>query len=72
MRSNVYPQLQLAVDVLSSKELLKIAENVYPNFDIIEMGTSLNVTGVSEKFLIDTLRYELLIAQSRNALFAFC
>ena len=43
MSSNVYPQLQLAVDVLSTEEMLKIAEMVYPNFDILEIGTCLIV-----------------------------
>ena len=38
---DMYPQLQLAVDVLSTEEMLKIAGWVYPNFDILEIGTCL-------------------------------
>jgi len=41
MNNDVYPQLQLAVDVLSTEEMLKIADLVYPNFDILEIGTCL-------------------------------
>ena len=33
--------LQLAVDVLSTEDMIKIAEMVYPYFDIIEIGTCL-------------------------------
>lgn len=41
MSNNTYPQLQLAVDVLSIEEMLRIADLVYPNFDILEVGTCL-------------------------------
>jgi len=41
MNNDVYPQLQLAVDVLSTEEMIKIADLVYPNFDILEIGTCL-------------------------------
>jgi 3-hexulose-6-phosphate synthase len=41
MSNDIYPQLQLAVDVLSTEEMLKIADLVYPNFDILEIGTCL-------------------------------
>jgi 3-hexulose-6-phosphate synthase len=39
----MYPQLQLAMDVLSTREMLLITDLVYPYFDIIEIGTPLIV-----------------------------
>ena len=41
MNNDVYPQLQLAADVLSTEDMLKITDLVYPNFDILEIGTCL-------------------------------
>ncbi len=41
MSNDVYPQLQLAADFLSIEEMLKITDLVYPNFDILEIGTPL-------------------------------
>jgi len=36
-----HPQLQLAIDVLSTADALAVAEKVYPHFDIAEIGTPL-------------------------------
>lgn len=41
MSNDMCPQLQIAVDVLSTEEMIKIADLVYPNFDILEIGTCL-------------------------------
>ena len=41
MTSKQYPQLQLAIDVLTEEDAMAIAEQVYPFFDIAEIGTPL-------------------------------
>ena len=61
-------QLQLAIDVLSTRDALTVAEKVYPYCDIVEIGTPLIIeegvhalTAIKEKFPDKTYLADLKI-----------